>query len=450
MKKEKTEELFEYSLKKDLSRRAPLAARMRPGNLDEFVGQQEILKDGSVLRRAIKEDTTGSILFWGPPGTGKTTLARIIARESRSHFFPISAVSAGVADLREVIRKAKELRTLHGMKSILFIDEIHRFNKAQQDAVLPFVENGIVTLIGATTENPSFEVNSALLSRCRVYVLKALKEEELELILTRALQDRERGMGSYRVECDSEAWEFLKVMARGDARVALNVLELAVLSASEGEDGKRLISLSHMEETLQHRATLYDREQHFDLISALHKSMRNSDPQATIYWLGRMLEGGEDPLYIARRIVRFASEDIGLADPDALTQAISAYQAVHFIGLPEGELALAQAALYMAGAEKSNALYAGIQKVKQEIRENPHHPVPFSIRNAVTGLMKELGYGKGYMYAHDFPEGIASLDCLPEALRGREYYIPGQRGWERQAADRLNDLKNNLRKRSGE
>jgi putative ATPase len=443
MKKKKEEELFDHGLRRDLRQNAPLAARMRPMSLDEFVGQDAILGEGSVLRRAIREDTVGSVIFWGPPGSGKTTLARIIARESKSQFFPLSAVSAGVADLREVVRKARELRSLHGMKSILFIDEIHRFNKAQQDAVLPFVENGIVNLIGATTENPSFEVNSALISRCRVYTLKRLTEEQVEAILKRALADGEKGLGRYEIRFEDDAWGFLLTMAQGDARVALNALEMAVLSAPSDTEGLRTISLAHIEDTIQHRATLYDKrgEMHYDLISALHKSMRNSDPDAALYWLGRMIEGGEDPLYIARRIVRFASEDVGLSDPQALTQALSAFQAVHFIGLPEGNLALAQAVVYMALARKSNALYRAMNSVRQDIVNLPQYPVPMVLRNAVTRLMKEEGYGKGYKYAHDFDDHYAPMECMPDNLKGKRYFHAQDAGWEKEALERLEALK---------
>ncbi len=448
MKKTESPDLFDYKLKKDMAQRAPLATRMRPERLEDFLGQEHIIGEGTVLRRAVIEDAAVSMILWGPPGSGKTTLARIIARSTQSHFFALSAVSAGVAELREVIRKARELRSLHGQKSILFIDEIHRFNKAQQDAVLPYVENGIVTLIGATTENPSFEVNSALLSRSRVYVLKALAPEHIEKLLERALENRDRGLGGLTITVDEDAWRFLVAQSQGDARVALNTLELAACSAPPDKEGKKIISLSLMEDSLQHRAALYDKkgEYHYDLISALHKSMRNSDADATLYWLGRMLDGGEDPLYIARRIVRFASEDVGLADPTALMLAVAAYQAVHFIGLPEGELALAQAAAYMALADKSNSLYTAMAEVKREIGQAPHLPVPLQIRNPVTGLMKEQGYGKGYKYAHDFEEHYTDLECLPEALRGKQFISFGGVGWEKQAAVRIERKKEKIGK----
>lgn len=450
MKKNQTDDLFEYKLKQDMARNAPLAARMRPRNLSEFVGQEEILREGSILRSSIKNDTIDSLILWGPPGSGKTTLARIMARETRSQFFSLSAVSSGVAQLREVVGKARELRSLYGKKSILFIDEIHRFNKAQQDAVLPFVENGLITLIGATTENPSFEVNSALLSRSRVYRLQRLSEEHIRTILQRALADNEKGFGNLTVEIDDAAWNFLQIQAQGDARVALNALEVAVTSSIPDENGIRKISLASLEDALQHRATLYDKngEQHYDLISALHKSMRNSDPQAALYWLGRMIEGGEDPLYIARRVVRFASEDIGLADPQALVQAITAYHAIHFIGLPEGNLALAQAVVYMSGAPKSNSLYVAMSRVKEDIDRSPQLPVPLHLRNPVTSMMKEFGFGSGYKYAHDFPDHRAEMECLPENLRGREYFVPSPFGWEAEVMSPVKREKKRVRKAS--
>ncbi|MDQ7823143.1 MAG: replication-associated recombination protein A [Candidatus Eremiobacteraeota bacterium] len=449
MKKSQGHDLFDYRMRKDLANTAPLATRMRPQRLEEFIGQEPVVGEGSVLRRSIREDSVASMILWGPPGSGKTTLARIIARESRSHFFPLSAVSAGVADLRAVIQKARDLRSMEGKRSILFIDEIHRFNKAQQDAVLPFVENGLVTLIGATTENPSFEVNSALLSRCRVYRLKALEEEHLSLIIGRALENMETGMARHNPRIDEKAMSFLITRAHGDARIALNTLELAVMAAAPDDGGGRRVTLELMEDALQHRATLYDKkgEQHYDLISALHKSMRNSDPDAAIYWLGRMIEGGEDPLYIARRLVRFASEDVGLADPGALLQAVAAYQAVHFVGLPEADVALAQAAVYLSLTQKSNALYRAMLQVKDDIRNKPEYPVPMAIRNAVTGLMKAHGYGEGYRYAHDFEERITDMACLPEALEGRRYFTPSSSGWEEEASRRLIEIKKGIKKR---
>ncbi len=437
-------DLFDYSLKKDMALSAPLASRMRPQALTEFVGQSDLLGKNSILARAIREDYVMSMILWGPPGCGKTTLARIIARESKAKFFPLSAVSAGVSDLRKVVAAARELRSLHSKRSIMFIDEIHRFNKAQQDAVLPFVENGLITLIGATTENPSFEVNNALLSRCRVYVLNPLQSEDLEIVLKRALADAEKGLAKYNPFIEDDAWNFLLTSAQGDARIALNALEYAVISGSVDESGgKRVVTLAVMEDALQHRAMLYDKngEQHYDLISALHKSMRNSDPDATLYWLARMIAGGEDPLYIVRRIVRFASEDIGLADPNALVQAINAYNSVHFIGLPEGELAISQAAVYMALAPKSNALYKAMNNVKKDIKSEKWYAVPKHIRNPVTDLMKQEGYGKGYKYAHDYENSITSMTCLPEEIKDRVYFTPSESGWESSAYQKLKELR---------
>lgn len=443
MKKKQQNDLFDYKLRQDIISNAPLATRMRPQKLEDFIGQENILSSGSVLWKAIKEDKISSMIFWGPPGTGKTTLARIISRESKSQFFPISAVSSGVAELREIIKKSREIRSLYGTRAILFIDEIHRFNKAQQDAVLPFVENGLIILIGATTENPSFEVNSALLSRSRVYVFNRLTSSDINILLQRALKDQEKGLGKYNVKFDEDAWDFLILSSQGDARVALNTLEIAVKMYNSDSENMNSINIKHIEETLQHRATLYDKkgEQHYDLISALHKSMRNSDPDASLYWLGRMIEGGEDPLFIARRIIRFASEDIGLADPGAIVQAVSAYQVVHFIGLPECDVALAQAVVYMSCARKSNSLYTAIKSVKEDIASKQQLPVPLHLRNAVTDLMKGIGYGSGYKYAHDFPDKYADMDCLPENLRGKRYFFPSDYGWESEIAGRIASLK---------
>ncbi|TAK36543.1 MAG: replication-associated recombination protein A [Chloroflexota bacterium] len=421
-------------------REMPLAARMRPRSLDEFLGQEHVIGPGRVLRRSIEADRLGSIVFWGPPGSGKTTLALIIARMTRSHFSRVSAVAAGVADLRRVVDEARKRRKATGQRTILFIDEIHRFNKAQQDAILPFVENGTVILIGATTENPSFEVNAALLSRSRVFALRALSEEEIRQAVLRALQDPERGLGELRVELEQSALDSLAVLSDGDARVALNALELAVQSGPPGEDGVRHVTLSEVEDALQQRALLYDKagDQHYDAISALHKSLRSSDPDAGLYWLGRMLEAGEDPLYIARRLVRFASEDVGLADPQALVVAMAAQQAVHFIGLPEGNLALAQVTVYLATAPKSNALYVAYGKVREDVQRTRNEPVPLHLRNVVTGLMKELGYGKGYKYAHDEADKYqVDQEHLPPSLRGRRYYEPTEDGYERVISERL-------------
>lgn len=423
----------------------PLAARMRPRTLDEIVGQEHLLASGRVLRRSIEGDTITSMILWGPPGSGKTTLAEVIARQTHAHFVRLSAVSAGVADLRKVMEDAKKLKQFSGQRTILFIDEIHRFNKAQQDAVLPHVEHGVVTLIGATTENPSFEVNSALLSRSRVFVLKGLNEEQILVILQRALHDKERGLGQLNVTIDEDVLEAIAVFANGDARTALNVLELAAQGvANDNTEGKkRNITLSIVEEAMQHRALLYDKngDQHYDTISALHKALRGSDPDAGLYWLGRMLEAGEDPLYIVRRLIRFASEDVGMADPQALLICVAAQQTVHFVGLPEASLALAQAVVHLATAPKSNALYAAYSAVQEDVQKTRNDPVPLQIRNAPTQLMKNLDYGKDYKYAHDYykdmqiedperPPSAQVQEYLPESLKGRRYYQPGQQGRE--------------------
>lgn len=436
-------DLFEHKAQENIQKEAPLAARMRPRILEEFVGQEHIIGPGRVLRKAIETNQLPSIILWGPPGSGKTTLANIIANSTNSHFSPVSAVSAGVADLRKIIEAARERRKFYHQKTILFIDEIHRFNKGQQDAILPYVEDGTVTLIGATTENPSFEVNTPLLSRSRVFVLKPLSDKEIRTILERALQDKERGLGEMNIEISEDVLDFLAVMAGHDARTALNALEMAALTTPYQEDGRKNITLEIVEDAFQHRALQYDRagEQHYDLISALHKCMRDSDPDATLYWLGRMIEAGEDPLYIARRIIRFASEDIGLADPQALVIAMAAQQAVHFIGLPEGNLALAEAAVYMATAPKSNSLYTGYSKVQHEIAHGSNDPVPLHLCNAVTNLMKNLGYGKGYKYAHHFEGHYVEQQHLPDSIKDKRFYFPGNLGYERQIAARLKELR---------
>jgi putative ATPase len=431
--------LFDLAEEKDLSHSMPLAARMRPQTFDEFVGQEHLLAPGRVFRKCIEADQLTSMVFWGPPGSGKTTLAHIIANATRVQFSPLSAVSAGVADLRRVIGEAKKRLKSSGQRTILFVDEIHRFNKAQQDAVLPFVESGIVTFIGATTENPSFEVIAPLLSRCRVFRLNLLSDEEIKLIVKRALKDEERGLGRFQIGMSQEALDHLVTASNGDARVALNALEMAVFAALPDDEGLRSIDLSAIEEALQHRALLYDKsgDQHYDLISALHKSLRGSDPDAALYWLGRMLEAGEDPLYIARRLVRFASEDVGMADPQALMVAVAGQQAVHFVGLPEGNLALAQAVVYLAAAPKSNSLYQAYSRVKQDIQHGRNEPVPLHLRNPVTGLMRETGYGQGYKYAHDYPDHFVKQQNLPPSLQGKRYYLPGAQGYEKEVADRL-------------
>ena len=418
---------------------APLAVRVRPRTLDEVVGQDEVIGPGRPLRRAIEQDQLHSLILWGPPGSGKTTLAHVIRRMTKAHFEAMSAVLSGVKDVREVLRAAEVRRRREGRRTIVLIDEIHRFNKGQQDALLAHVESGDIVLIGATTENPSFEVNAALLSRSRVVVLKPLAEDELVRVLKQALVDGERGLGAQKADVEDGALLFLARTSDGDARTALNVLELAVTTASPGEDGLRHVDLAALRQAFARKSLLYDRagEEHFNIVSALHKSIRNSDADAGLYWLARMLEAGEDPLYVARRLVRFASEDVGLADPQALVLAMAAQQAVHFIGLPEGALALAELVVYLAAAPKSNALYLAYAEAAKDALETRAEPVPLWIRNAPTGLMKDLGYGRGYRYAHDEAEGVAAMDCLPEGLVGRRYYRPTDRGNEKSAAARL-------------
>ncbi len=403
---------------------APLAARMRPRTIEEYVGQTDIIGPGRALRRAIETDRVPSMILWGPPGTGKTTLAEIIARSTGAHFAQLSAVSAGVADLRKVVAEAQTRKKI-GQRSVLFIDEIHRFNKAQQDAVLPYVEDGTVTLIGATTENPSFEVNSALLSRARVFVLKQLDDEEIATIVDRALNDEEHGVAALRVELDPDARETLIGYANGDARTALNALEFASQTAPE-RDGVRRVDKALIKEALQKRGSTYDKggEQHYDIISAFIKSIRASDPDAAVYWLARMLDGGEDPLFIARRLVILASEDVGLADPQGIQVAISAQQAAHFVGMPEGFYPLAHATLYLAKAPKSNSVGRAYGEAMRDVQETRNDPVPLHLRNAPTGLMKNLGYGRDYHYAHD--DYSVKQENLPENLRGRKYYDPGE------------------------
>ena len=432
-------DMFEQRFEKEKEKEAPLAARMRPATFHDFVGQGHLVGEGHVLRKAIESGQLPSIILWGPPGSGKTTLAYIIANTTDSHFSPISAVSAGVADLRRIIEEAKERRKMYQQKTILFIDEIHRFNKAQQDAVLPFVEDGTITLIGATTENPSFEVISSLLSRCQVFILNPLTDDEIRIIILRALKDRLHGLGRFNLELPADALSHLITMSNSDARVALNAVEMAALTTPPDADRKRYISLAIIEDAIQHRALRYDKagEQHYDLISALHKSMRGSDPDASLYWLARMLEAGEDPLYIARRLVRFATEDVGMADPQALVIAMAAQQAVNFIGMPEGNLALAEAAVYLATAPKSNSLERAYSLVQEEIRHGSSGSVPLHLRNPVTPLMEDIGYGKGYKYAHDYPGHFVEQQNLPDSLKGKHYYTPSDQGYEKEVIARL-------------
>jgi putative ATPase len=420
----------------------PLADRMRPQNLDEFIGQEELLGPGKPLRTQIERDELGSMLLWGPPGCGKTTLARIIARRTKSEFIPFSAVLSGIKEIKDVMAKAEGARR-YAQRTIVFVDEVHRFNRAQQDAFLPHVEAGNILLIGATTENPSFEVIAPLLSRMKVYVLRALAEEQIVWLLRRAIEDPERGLGAQHVEASDQILSRIAVLANGDARSAYNTLEALVLGTAPGGDGARVLSRDRLEDVLQKKLLPYDKsgEEHFNLISALHKSVRNSDPDAALYWLARMLESGEDPLYLARRMVRMASEDIGLAEPGALSVTIAAKEAFDFIGPPEGYLALAQAAVYLALAPKSNALYTGYGDVCEDLQRTIAEPVPLHLRNAVTGLMGHLGYGKGYQYAHDAEDKITDMTCLPESLLGRTYYKPTDQGFEARIRQRMEEIR---------
>ena len=418
--------------------RAPLAERMRPRTFDEYVGQQDLLAPGKALREAIERDLLQSVILWGPPGTGKTSLARLVAETTRAYFIAFSAVLSGIKEIREVMAEAERARRSSGRRTILFVDEIHRFNKAQQDAFLPRVESGDIILIGATTENPSFEVNAPLLSRSQVFVLKPLSEHDTVTILRRALADEARGLGGLPVSVTDEAVESMARYANGDGRVALNLLEFAAASAPS-VDGVARVDEAFLRQSIERRALLYDKtgEEHYNLISALHKSMRNSDPDAAVYWLARMLESGEDPLYIARRLVRFASEDVGNADPQALTVAVAAKEACHFIGMPEGNTALTQAVTYLATAPKSNAVYKAYLRAARDAHSDRAEPVPLHLRSAPTALMKQLEYGRDYEYAHDDPNAVTGMDCLPPGLAGRKYYQPTERGFEKEIKRRL-------------
>jgi putative ATPase len=448
-------ELFKQAARESRREAAPLAERVRPRTLDEFIGQAHLLGPGRLLRVAIESGDLHSMILWGPPGTGKTTLASLLATRAKAHFTPFSAVLTGVKEVRSLVAEAEERLALRGQRTILFVDEIHRFNKAQQDAFLPHVERGTVTLIGATTENPSFEVIAALLSRCRVYVLERLTEAELETIVRRALGDPERGLGGLGLEVDADAVAALVALSEGDARTALNILEVAarLLAASGRERGSpRRLTPESVREAAQRKALLYDKagEEHYNLISALHKSVRDSDPDGALYWLARMIEAGEDRLFLARRLVRMASEDVGLADPHALQITLAAKDAYDFLGTPEGELALAQAAVYLACAPKSNAVYTAFNQARADVHARPAEPVPLHLRNAPTRLMGQLGYGAGYQYAHDAPDAVVAQEHLPAALRGRRYYHPVQRGFEQESGARLERWRAEIRRRKPE
>jgi len=427
----------------------PLADRMRPQTLDEFIGQEELLGPGKPLRTQIERDDMSSMLFWGPPGSGKTTLARIIAKRTRSEFIPFSAVLSGIKEIKEVMAQAERTRK-YGQRTIVFVDEVHRFNRAQQDAFLPHVEAGNILLIGATTENPSFEVIAPLLSRMKVYVLRPHTEAQILTLLRRALEDPDRGLGKELAEASGEILERIAVLANGDARAAYNTLEALVLGTEPDADGRRVLSEKRLEDVLQKKLLPYDKsgEEHFNLISALHKSVRNSDPDAALYWLARMLESGEDPFYLARRMVRMASEDIGLAEPGALAVTLAARDAFEFLGPPEGYLALGQAAVYLSLAPKSNALYTGYGAVQKDLQATIAEPVPLHLRNAVTGLMSNIGYGKGYQYAHDADAKVTDMTCLPESLQGRVYYKPTDQGFEARIRQRLEEIRRIQKKKA--
>lgn len=435
-------------VQEDISLTSPLASRIRPQNLSEYIGQEHLLGPGKILRRLIEKDTIPSMIFWGPPGVGKTTLARIIANTTQSGFVDFSAVTSGIKEIKDVMKKAESDR-YQGIRTIVFLDEIHRFNKSQQDAFLPYVEKGSIILIGATTENPSFEINSALLSRCKVFVLKALTKADILKLLKHALSDK-RGFGDSEIQISNNLLEIIAAFSDGDARTALNTLEMSVLNGDISPEGAITVKQETVEQAIGKKALLYDKkgEEHYNLISALHKSMRNSDPDAAVYWLARMLEAGEDPLFIARRLIRFASEDVGLADSHALPLCTAAYQACHFNGMPECNLNLAQAVIYLSMAPKSNAIYRAYEMAKEDALAMLSEPVPLVIRNAPTTLMEELHYGEGYIYAHDTDEKIAHMTCLPESLKDKAYFLPTYQGDERKIKEKLEQLK--LFRKSGQ
>ena len=433
-------DMEQLSLFDDRKQTAPLASRLRPDSLDEYVGQKHLIGKGTILRRLIEEDMISSMIFWGPPGVGKTTLARIIANQTRAEFVEFSAVTSGIKEIKEVMVQAEQNRKM-GIRTLLFADEIHRFNKAQQDAFLPFVEKGSIVLVGATTENPSFELNSALLSRCKVFILKALQEEDIKELLQYAIKSP-KGFGNINISIEDAHLSAIARFSNGDARTALNTLEMAVLNGRMNEEAVLCVDEEILAQCMNRRSLLYDKngEEHYNLISALHKSMRNSDPDAAVYWMCRMLDGGEDPLYIARRLIRFASEDVGMADSHALLAAVAAYQACHFLGMPECDVHLTHAVVYLSMAPKSNALYRACEACKEDIREFPAEPVPLHICNAPTNLMKELNYGKGYIYAHDTEEKLTNMQCLPDALVDRRYYKPSKEGEEEHIRKRLEEI----------